>query len=360
MSPSLSSIIFLNAKSLRMMSEGYAWIVTDKTINLLHYMDSEAIESMQGFKSMQGALAGNQASVPNLSALLNQILKVRFIGLGGEFRLIIGSLLPKEFEIVNVIGKWKRRIRIWTPGDGISRARGSTTTPKRSKMGIISKKLRIGVPVNRGFLDLVNLRLDETNATIVTSFCIDVFSAAIEGLQYEAPYEFIPFFRPNGHSVGSRNDLIDQVKFRLFDVVVGDTTITANRSLYVDFTLPYTDLGVGMVVRIGNKNMRIFLEPLDVDLWMTIVGFLIVIGSIRLASNDFIEYRDNNLLRGAIVRNLNFRDGKLKLYSSPEEYADALTRGSKNGGVGAIIDEIPNIKIFLGKYVPGQLRDDHI
>ena len=53
--------------------------------------------------------------------------------------------------------------------------------------------------------------------------------------------------------------------------MVGDVTITANRSLYVDFTLPYIELGVGMVVpiEIGKaKNMWIFLEPLTVDLWL--------------------------------------------------------------------------------------------
>lgn len=168
MLPSLSSILFLNARRLGMMIEGYAWILTDKTMNLLHYMDSETIESMQGalgFKSyippsnevrnltlrwrkeyynkdpstevrelnvlsiraydavwalakaveearVEIPLTGKQASVPHLSVLLNQILKLRFIGLGGEFQLINGSLLPKEFEIVNVIGKGERRVGI--------------------------------------------------------------------------------------------------------------------------------------------------------------------------------------------------------------------------------------------------------
>ncbi|XP_059626901.1 glutamate receptor 2.1-like [Cornus florida] len=40
-------------------------------------------------------------------------------------------------------------------------------------------------------------------------------------------------------------------------------------------------------------------------------------------------------------------------YSSPEEYTDALSRGTKNGGVVAIIDEIPYIKIFLARYSQG-------
>lgn len=53
--------------------------------------------------------------------------------------------------------------------------------------------------------------------------------------------------------------------------MVGDVTILANRSTYVDFTLPYTESGVIMVVR--NKksiNMWIFLKPLRWDLWLTI------------------------------------------------------------------------------------------
>ncbi|MBA0604710.1 hypothetical protein Godav_017356, partial [Gossypium davidsonii] len=36
--------------------------------------------------------------------------------------------------------------------------------------------------------------------------------------------------------------------------------------------------------------------------------------------------------------------------TSSEEYANTLSKGSKNGGVSAIIDEIPYINIFLEKY----------
>ncbi|KAJ9567214.1 hypothetical protein OSB04_003180 [Centaurea solstitialis] len=39
--------------------------------------------------------------------------------------------------------------------------------------------------------------------------------------------------------------------------------------------------------------------------------------------------------------------------STPEEYADALSRGSKNGGVDEIVDEIPYIKEFLTQYPTG-------
>lgn len=50
-----------------------------------------------------------------------------------------------------------------------------------------------------------------------------------------------------------------------FDAVVGDTTIMANRSDKVEFTLPYTETGIWMLVRTGQKenvNGWIFLKPL--------------------------------------------------------------------------------------------------
>jgi len=47
---------------------------------------------------------------------------------------------------------------------------------------------------------------------------------------------------------------------------------------------------------------------------------------------------------------LNFDETKLKAYNTPEEYNEALSNGSHNGGVAAIFDEIPFIKLFLAKY----------
>lgn len=67
---------------------------------------------------------------------------------------------------------------------------------------------------------------------------------------------------------------------QIYDAVVGDTTITANRSLYVDFTIPYTDLGVGTIVKDDNRrNMWWFLQPLDTRLWVATTCSFFVIGA---------------------------------------------------------------------------------
>jgi len=68
-------------------------------------------------------------------------------------------------------------------------------------------------------------------------------------------------------------------------------TIRYNRSLYVDFTLPYPESGIAMVVPVKesiNKNAWIFLKPLTPDMWFgTIMLFYLhvdcdmVIGATR-------------------------------------------------------------------------------
>lgn len=49
--------------------------------------------------------------------------------------------------------------------------------------------------------------------------------------------------------------------------------------------------------------------------------------------------------KGMVSDSQKFRD-----YSSVKEYNDALSKGSRNGGVAAIVDEIPYIRLFLSKY----------
>lgn len=230
--------------------------------------------------------------------LLREILQANFKGLSGEIRYPNGKLMSNGFEIVNVRGKGERRVGFWPCEEEIftkDRRNAlsinnletviwpgrSSTMRKGSKRRLSGIKLRVGVPVKKGFKELVHVYHDlHSNRTRVTGFCIDVFEAAIRGLPYRVDYELIPFEDANvEESVGSYNDLLYQVYLQKFDAVAGDTTITSNRSLYVDFTIPYTDMGVGMLVpNVVKENMWIFLEPLSANLWLTSAGFFILTG----------------------------------------------------------------------------------
>nr|DAD27621.1 TPA_asm: hypothetical protein HUJ06_029089 [Nelumbo nucifera] len=389
--------------------------------------------------------------------LLQKILATRFRGLGGKFNLVKGKLQPSTFQIFNVIGKGERVIGYWSVEKGLHRdLKGksksnsvnnlstpiwpgdSTITPKGWVIPTKGKRLKIGVPVKDGFSEFVKVTNDTTtNAKSFDGFSIDVFRTIINRLPFAVPCDLFPYMKPNGQSIGSYDELLYQVYLKKYDAVVGDTTIVANRSLYVDFTLPYSESGVSMVVPIRDEtsqNAWIFLKPLSWELWLMtgaafiFTGFVVWILEHRINSDFrgpptqqvgiifwfsfstlvfahrekivnnlsrfvliiwvfvvlilaqsytasltsmltvqqlkptltdinelrkngfYVGYQKDSFVKGLLIKRLNLDEDKLRAYSTPEEYHEALSKGTQNGGVAAIIDEIPYIKLFLAKY----------
>ena len=94
----------------------------------------------------------------------------------------------------------------------------------------------------------------------------------------------------------------------------------------------------------------LFVVLVLVSSYTATLSSLLTVEQIQLASKRGSIGYPYGPVQGALVSNLKF---KMFIYSSPEEYADALTRGSKNGGVDAIVAEIPYIKEFLAQYPSG-------
>ncbi|KAJ0754009.1 putative periplasmic binding protein-like I [Helianthus annuus] len=324
-SPSLASSVFLNAKMLGMMSKEYAWILTPKTIEIMHSTEFQVIESLQGALGFRSYIPmsskmhdltkrwydGFSKKLPTLaiwaydtawalaefvekvgvpldgSMLLSEILNIKFNGASGEFRLSGNKLVSNGFEIINAVDHGERKVGRWTVSNGIRRAHlplndtaphsnniedvvwpgGSTTAPIGgiSRMSV-GKTLRIGVRTGLSFKYFVDA---QKNRTTATGFSVDVFNTCIHALSYEVSYEFVPF------ASGSYDDLINKVYNQELDGVLGDSTILASRSQYVDFTATYTDVGIGTLIRIKEKDswLRGFLKRNDADLWLTYVVF---------------------------------------------------------------------------------------
>ncbi|XWS17898.1 hypothetical protein CRYUN_Cryun33cG0108000 [Craigia yunnanensis] len=253
--------------------------------------------------------------------LIQALSSTKFRSLTGDIHFVSGQLQSSVFQMVNVNGNGERRVGFWTSKIGLVRelnlANRSTNSTYKPNLGPIiwpgdtnspprgweiptnGKKLRIGVPVKVGFSQFVKVIWDPNShtATSVTGYCIDVFNAAMAAMPYAVTYEFIPFATPDGKSAGTYNDLIFQVYNGTYDAVVGDTTIVANRSRYVDFTLPYTESGVSMIVPIRDskrKNAWVFLKPLTWDLWVISACFFVFIGFVVWV----LEHRINVDFRG--------------------------------------------------------------
>ncbi|KAH6821813.1 hypothetical protein C2S53_008418 [Perilla frutescens var. hirtella] len=359
-------------------------------------------------------------------------------GLSGDFKIRNGELQPSAFEIVNVIGNGVNTVGFWTEEKGISKDNlaivwpGQTTdVPKGWEFPASGNKLKVGVPVG-AFSELIKVGKDaETNAVNVSGFCIDFFEEVLKLLPYHILPEYIPFETLDGQSSGTYDELVYEVFLQKYDAVVGDVTILANRSKYVEFTVPYSEPGIATIVPVKDNKTEyawIFMKPLTVGLWLTIGAFFIFTGFVVWVlehrvnkefrgpptqqlgttlwfsfSTLFFAHRENvisNLTRFVVIvwlfavlvltssynanltsmltvqqlrstdmikkgEYIGFHDGSFvnafmkgmisgsdnyRIYDTLDEYEEALSRGSKNGGVSAIVDEIPYIKLFLSKH----------
>ncbi|KAH9806065.1 glutamate receptor [Citrus sinensis] len=220
--------------------------------------------------------------------LYNQILNTQLKGLSGEFHLVNGQLGSSVFEVVNVIGTG-RVVGYWTSEKGLTQTLDSTSKNDLKRIiwpgdsiiaptGWAIPNLVVGTPVKLGFPEFLRVHKDDyLNKNIYSGFCIDIFNAALEivegKLGMKIHPQFVPYEDANGEMAGTYDDLLLQIKLKKFDAVVGDISIVANRTDYVEFTLPYSESGVTMLVpvkRDNRHNMWIFLKPWTWDLWLTV------------------------------------------------------------------------------------------
>ncbi|KAF4358549.1 hypothetical protein F8388_014320 [Cannabis sativa] len=404
----LGSRLFTIAKKIGMLGQGYVWIITQDFTNLLNSLNSMELNSMEGVLGIMSfvpqtkelnsikarwrnkfykdtindpsfhaklnimgmwaydsvyALALAIERISNTTTLnsnvtigpklLEAISSTKFKGIAGNFILDNnGQLETSTFKIVNIVnGGGGREIGFWTRKDGLIRkllleSNNDKYSTSKSNLGLIiwpgesilppkgweiptnGKRLKIGIPVKSGFNEFVKvMNFDSsTNKSDATGFTIDVFKAALNVLPYALPYDFFPFVKPD---------------------VVADITIRANRSQYVDFTLPYTDSGVVMVVPMKDhkrKSPWIFLKPLTWDLWVTTFGFFLFTGFVVWV----LEHQINEEFRGPPSHQIgtSFPDSQIVAYDSIEHCDQLLSMENAKGGIAAVVDETPYMKAF--------------
>ncbi|XP_044392690.1 glutamate receptor 2.8-like [Triticum aestivum] len=361
MSSTMTSLLFMKAKELGMMNQGFAWITTSGVANIMDTLNPRVIEAMSGVLGVRyhvsrsqeldnlskrwnkmylqdnpdespsnklsivglwgydaiWALAraaekvgvSNTTNNPLLSIknstclesmtistkgreLLKTIVQNKFKGFSGEFDLTYKKQHKAYvFQIINVVGRGWREIGFWTVKSGLSRQLKqdgfkktgqqpmhdlnpviwpgeSTKIPMGWEIPAVGKKLRVGVRSSKIPEFIKTYKDPVKNATIVSGLTIDIFEEAVKRLPFPLSYEYLEF---DTTDTGSYNDFVYHVYLQEYDIAVADITIRYNRSLYVDFTVPYTESGVGMIVPVKENVMKdvwLFLKPLSTEMWI--------------------------------------------------------------------------------------------
>ncbi|GMN73151.1 hypothetical protein TIFTF001_052979 [Ficus carica] len=127
-----------------------------------------------------------------------------------------------------------------------------------------------------------------------TGYCIDVFFAALNLLPYAVPYKLQPF--GDGRKNSSRTELVRLITTGVFDAAIGDITIITNRTRIVDFTQPFIESGLVVVVPMKKMNSGAwaFLKPFTKEMWIVTAAFFLIIGTVVWV----LEHRLNDDFRG--------------------------------------------------------------
>lgn len=131
---------------------------------------------LNGFGSIRDSNSG-----PKLAPLIKNILSK---GLRGNYNISDGQLQPTEFEIVNVIGNGVNTVGFWTEQNGILKDLSIIWPGKTTNVpyGSSGRSLRVGVPMNRGFSEIVTV---EKDAEVLSKQLVSVLMFAIEYISFE-------------------------------------------------------------------------------------------------------------------------------------------------------------------------------
>ncbi|KAK0578136.1 hypothetical protein LWI29_005687 [Acer saccharum] len=94
---------------------------------------------------------------------------------------------------------------------------------------------------------------------------------------------------------GSYDDLIYGVYNKTYDAAIGDVTILYNRTNYVEFTQPYAESGLSMIVPVKSEDSTwMFMKPFTTEMWVATAATFIYTMFIVW----FLEHQSNPKFKG--------------------------------------------------------------
>ncbi|GKB20812.1 hypothetical protein Tco_0854735 [Tanacetum coccineum] len=274
--------------------------------------------------------------------LILLIRNIKLNGLSGDFYLVDGQLQPSVYQIVNILDKGLKHVSYWTPTNGIRKKlhqmKGSkddlraiiwpgdtTFSPKGWEIPTSSEsKLRVGVPARRGFAQFVDVNIDPKTRKVisVTGFCIDIFTRKIKGSNLASSVH-LGVAREGWETVPGLTR--GEVEKQLIEIC-GDCVVFVVLVLTSSYTASLTSM---LTVQ--------KLQPAYTDIDKI------------MRNGESVGYQASSFVYNKL-KGMGFDESQLKNYSNFEQYDKALELGSQSGGVSAIVDEIPYLKVFLAKY----------
>uniref|UniRef100_A0A2N9GEM1 Ionotropic glutamate receptor C-terminal domain-containing protein n=1 Tax=Fagus sylvatica TaxID=28930 RepID=A0A2N9GEM1_FAGSY len=422
--------LFSEAKKMRSVWSELAWIIPESVTSLLDSMNNSVIASMEGALGIKTYHSEERSSeYQDFHAQFRKLFRTKYPEEDnsdpGIFALraydSIRSQLSETpiLRMVSIVGKRYKEIGLWKPDiefsmsplkekieekngsggnvkDTTNTLAGQVIWPGNLKrnlkgweMPTHAKPLKIGVPSGATFEKFVKVEYGKKENNY-TGFCIQLFLEAKGLLPYPLPYKFVAH---NGtyteliHHVYNKDFMLVMwfpIQQKTYDAAIGDFTILAERLQYVDFTVPYVDSGMAMIVPAKSTGSAlVFTKPFTWDMWV-VTGVILMYTTLIVyflerqsnpefsgswknqistalwftLSSLFFAHRENihnNFTRLVIVvwlfveSVLEIKPNNIVSVHSQEQYHEEF----ESKYIAAAFVELPYEKVFLNKYSKG-------
>ncbi|KAK7311069.1 hypothetical protein RJT34_08962 [Clitoria ternatea] len=257
--------------------------------------------------------------------LSQNVLLSNHEGLSGKISFKDRKLMESPiFKIINVVGRSYKELGYWSVVSGFTenlvkhdgmKIITSTTVSGRVLLGSVNwpgglktvpkgwiynssegRPLKIGVPAIDPCPQFVSVSHDERlNKTQFKGFSINVFETVVKLLPYHLPFTLVPFY-------GSYDQIVEQVNNKVLDAAVGDLQIVEHRYAFAEFSYPYIESGIAMVVKVKpdrSKETWMFMDAFTKEMWLLMAAMHLFIAFVIW----FIEGENNSELKtfGAIL-----------------------------------------------------------
>ncbi|EAY99745.1 hypothetical protein OsI_21730 [Oryza sativa Indica Group] len=331
----------------------------------------------------------------NGTELLREVKSVRFRGVSGEFGFVDGEFSPPvRFQLINVAAPRYHELGFWSPEHGFSKSAGGCShrggdgggecEPSMRFLGPViwpgkpwdvprgwappanGSPFTVAVPEKAAFPDFVKVTRhhgrggDDDDEPSFEGFSIDVFKAAVEHLPYNFHYKFVSFN-------GTYDSLMQHDYMKSYDILVGDTSISSGRYKFVEFSQPYTESGLVMVVPFSADTWDrswIFLRPFSPAMWLLIAAVRLYNGvaiwlmerrhtattaaasGSRSAAGAVVGCTEGSVVGRYLEEVLMFPGHRVRRLAGDEEHRRALVSGE----VKAAFLRVSHAKLLLAKY----------
>ena len=277
----------------------------DLTLTLRSHKISRSFHSHLGNPNATSSL--NEKLLSNAYTILkheNNSVKARFWMKIGTYRYkesiqIEGSILQqlgripcrdaKALRIVTIVhGQYLYKV-----GSVLGCEGGEFCTKRSLQQRSLHPSCEIGVPCyehahSKITNDTKRMDTNRNDTEEMYVFCVSGLMVDLLGLiQNKLGFNYDLYLVPDGKygaiddSTGRWNGMIGEVLYGHADMALGSITINAQRSQVVDFTSPYGEVGIGMMIANGNNARPLitmeFLEPFGTSLWLAIVTTILTI-----------------------------------------------------------------------------------